>query len=128
MINKNWLTPVFVTVLVSACAGAPENPQPELLSSANTLIDNGVTQYNQANFSKANELFEQAMYLYRSIDNPRGTAASYIDLAKTALGQNHIASAERWIQKAQIIVSFEHLTDLQDHYHHYSFQHRDRKK
>ena len=107
--------PVFITALLSACASTPENPPPELLSDANTLIDNGVTQYNQANFSKANELFEQAMYLYRSIDNPRGTASSYIDLAKSALGQNRIASAERWIQKAQTIVNFEHLTTLQDH-------------
>jgi tetratricopeptide (TPR) repeat protein len=115
MINKNWLAPVFITVLLSACASTPESPTPELLSNANTLIDSGVTQYNQANFSKANELFEQAMYLYRSIDNPRGTASSYIDLAKSALGQNNIDSAEHWIKKAQTIVSFEHLAYLQDH-------------
>lgn len=115
MINKSWLAPVFITVLVSACASAPDNNPPELLSDANTLINDGVTQYNRANFTKANKLFEQAMYLYRSIDNPRGTASSYIDLAKSALGQNHIASAERWIQKAQTIVTFEHLTNLQNH-------------
>ena len=115
MIKKRRFAPVFITVLISACASAPNNTPPALLSNANTLIGNGVMQYNQANFSKANELFEQAMYLYRSIDNPRGTASSYIDLAKTALSQNHVASAEHWIQKAQTIVTFEHLTNLQDH-------------
>jgi tetratricopeptide (TPR) repeat protein len=115
MINRNRLILVFITTLVVACASAPEKAPPELLSEASTQLDNGVTQYNQASFAKAEKLFEQAMYLYRSIDNPRGTASSYINLAKTALSQNHISATNNWLQKAQAIVTSEHLADLQNH-------------
>jgi tetratricopeptide (TPR) repeat protein len=115
MINLKWPVLIIFTAWITACSSAPPEKPPELASEADTLIGNGVAEYNQANYAKANLLFEQAMYLYRSIDDPRGTASAYINLAKTALSQNQISDTEHWLQRAQQIVDREQLNTLQNH-------------
>jgi len=102
-------------LLISACTSQPTDKPPELLGEANSLISNGVDQYNQANYSKATVLFEQAMYIYRSIDNPDGTASAYINLAKTAITQHELTRATYWLAQTRSIVDAEQLTALQNH-------------
>jgi tetratricopeptide (TPR) repeat protein len=107
---------VFALLLIlSACTSNPAENPPELLSEADTLISNGVAQYNLANYAKATILFEQAMYVYRSIDNPGGIASAYINLAKTAIAQHDLSRADYWLAQTQSIVDTEQLTVISNH-------------
>lgn len=114
MINCKQLTVIIIAALTTACASTPAEKQPELLSAADSAISHGVTEYNQANYARAILLFEQALYQYRRIDNPDGTAAAYINLANAELSQNQPARAEHWLQQAQQIVEREQLSALHD--------------
>ena len=113
----SWLKLILLTMLMqlSACASQPTEKLPELLGEANILISNGVEQYNLANYTKAMALFEQAMYIYRSIDNPSGIASAYINLAKTAITQHDLYRAQHWLTQTRAIVDAEQLNALQHH-------------
>ena len=109
------LIPCIILMLTSACTSQPVDKPPELLGEANLLISNGVDQYNRANYGKAIVLFDQAMHLYRSIDNPTGIASAYINLAKTAIAQHDIERATYLLAQTHAIVDAEHLDSLNNH-------------
>lgn len=103
---------IIAACSIASCASQAPVPPPELLAESDHLITQGVAQYNQANYEQAGTLFEQALYRYRSIDNPEGIASAYINLAKTETSQHHLAAAQHWLDKAQAVIKSEHMSQL----------------
>lgn len=101
-------------VLLTGCASsAPVETRPEPIRTADASIGKGVDHYTRSEYARAAAAFEQALYGYRSVDDPEGTAASCINLAKTRLAQGDREAAGRWLDAALHVIDSNGLQQLQ---------------
>lgn len=78
---------------------------PDKIQTAEKLLAHGVSNYNKYNYKQAGIFFNNALYAYRSIDNPRGIILSLSNLSKIALALGNVQLAEQYLVKAKNILA-----------------------
>ncbi len=78
---------------------------PDKIQTAENFLARGVSSYTQYHYKQAGIFFNNALYAYRSIDNPHGIILSLSNLAKTALALGNIDLAEQYVVKAKKIIT-----------------------
>jgi len=112
----NKIILLIVLLQLGACSSGPaEKPQPVSITSAAQLLDRGVTQYNNNDYTRASSSFQKALLQYRSIDDQRGIANSCLNLSKTYLATNNNQLAAACLEKAKTIIKRASLHDLDEH-------------
>jgi Tfp pilus assembly protein PilF len=87
--------------MLSACASGPaEQPRPELVTTPESLLQRGIKHFRDNDLVEANRNFQQALQLYRSIDDPDGIMRSCLNLAKLNTAVNNDERAAIYLDRA----------------------------
>ena len=101
---------LFTTSVLFSCSiikleDKQKEQVPDKIQQAENLLSRGVNSYSQYNYKQAGAFFNNALYAYRSIDNPQGIILSLSNLAKTSLALGNIHLAEKYVAKAKHIIA-----------------------
>jgi len=100
----------------SACSSGPaEKPLPDSITSPANLLDQGVQNYRDNNYTRAIDDFEKALLQYRSIDDQKGIATSCLNLANSYMALNNNATAAAYLMRANIVIEQASLKELDDY-------------
>jgi predicted ATPase/DNA-binding SARP family transcriptional activator len=77
---------------------ATEDAAPELRASA--LVRGGLFPYRQGDMAAARACFEEALALYRQLDDPDGVARSIAELGAVAVGEGDLERADELYREA----------------------------
>ena len=99
-------------VFISACSSQAVN-KPTLLWNAESYTDDAMQAYVEEDWNRAEQLFQQGLSLYQSLDDRLAVLASHINLVEVALAKHDAELAEKQLQMANAIVKMEALTDYQ---------------
>jgi len=108
-----WLVVFCISLL--ACVGSPVEKKPEAVEQAYKSLSAGVTNYNNSNYSSAQLHFNNALKIFRSIDNREGTASSCLNIAKVHLERNETILAQDYLTIAEAIIKSSALDNLGEH-------------
>ena len=93
---------IIAAFLLSACASGPaQQPRPELVTTPETLLQRGIKDFKENDLVEANRNFEQALLLYRSIDDPEGIMQSCLNLAKLNTVVSNHERAAIYLERAE---------------------------
>lgn len=99
-------------VIISACSSQTVN-KPTLLWNAESYTDDAMQAYVEEDWNRAEQLFQQGLLLYQSLDDRLAVLAIHINLVEVALAKQDAELAEKQLQMASVIVKMEALTDYQ---------------
>lgn len=109
---------LLLLLTLSACSGGPaEKPLPVSITAPARLLDNGVSHYNDNDYAKAIDQFEEALMQYRSIDDQTGIAKSCMNLAMTYMATNNNKTAAEYLGKANVMIKQVPIDELFGHLH-----------
>jgi len=84
---------LLLLLLLSSCVSQPDL-RPRALIQSESLLQKGVTAYQQDNYTLAINLFQQAKIAYQSIDNQQGQTIASLNLIEAALAINQLSVVE----------------------------------
>ena len=103
---------VFILVLLSGCAQAPQAPQQSYWHIiAEDHMYNGLQYYQRQQFRPALNQFERALKTYQRFNDVDGEINSRINLAKTSIALHQLDAAKEQIKEARQMIAEHSLKD-----------------
>lgn len=103
---------ILFCLVLSSCGSRSVN-KPTLLWNAENYTDDAMQAYMDDDWNRAQQLFNDALSLYQSIDDRPSTLASHINLVEVALAMHDNQAAYRHLHLAEDIVKTETLKNHQ---------------
>lgn len=112
----NKAAAVLAAILLSSilastgCVRAPSR-QPELVVKAEQYQRRGVKAYQRGDYVTARSMFDNALRIYESLDDARGSVSTLVNLIETALRSRDYALAENYVQQAGMLAERNDLSN-----------------
>lgn len=113
MINRSFaLLTLLFFLLLEGCGGG-EVSKPVVISDAENYANDGLQAYSDADWNRAQWLFNKSLSLYQGIDNQNGVLYSHINLAEVALSAQDFPAIDRHLEQAARIAKKDSFKDVQ---------------
>jgi len=104
IMNRIYL--VLLCLALSSCGGSSVS-KPARLTNAEIYTEEAVNAYEDEEWSRAQQLFNQSLTIYQGIDDRTGVLVSHINLVEVALARHDLQSAQKHLIVAEDIVKTE---------------------